>query len=338
MSGFINSKEVFIDFKITASGEDKLSNDSFNPVFYTFDDSDVFYEDKFIEGKTHRVIDKTNQLSSFENNKNFGLEVNPKFVFDNVLKSSNTPNPAVLQNIETKKTVSDIIIEKSFIGEKVIQNKTFSNNKINFSKIKESSNFNFSNISFKRRYPTTFTLRESFIKLPTIRNDTRFSEKTKNKKLVPKGVNIIEEENNLFVEKPLQIESIFKNYVNVDLKILKDDDRKEVISKVARALEKDSAVYSLNYIINETDVDDSPFIFELHSVSGEESNENLEKLAFVHLDEFIDSKTKKQKNVFLIGKILFNRNKIEEISANKEITFEISNSYSFVNIFTLVVE
>ena len=68
-------------------------------------------------------------------------------------------------------------------------------------------------------------------------------------------------------------------------------------------------------------------------------NNNLEKLCFINIGSFIDETSFKQFNVYLIGKIFLTRdikNFIEKESNN--LNYSINNDYSFVNMFTLVVE
>jgi hypothetical protein len=71
--------------------------------------------------------------------------------------------------------------------------------------------------------------------------------------------------------------------------------------------------------------------------------EELKKLAFVNLGEFYNDKTKNSTKVFLIGKIIHNeksysRNNIDFDYNDTSIKRNISTDYSFVNLFTLVLE
>jgi len=76
-------------------------------------------------------------------------------------------------------------------------------------------------------------------------------------------------------------------------------------------------------------------LFELHEVK----NNNLEKLAFVNLGEFIDNKRQEQKVVYLIGKIVRSVSETERFnSENRTLYFEINEDYVFLNMFTMVIK
>lgn len=336
MSGFINSKESLIDFKITSSGEDKLSTGDFSPKFYTFDDSDALYEVDYVEGKSFKVLSTSERLPTLENNKFLGFEINPQLQFNDVLSSYNSVNETIIKSNNTSYTLTDYLISNKLIDDKTIKNKPYDESLINFSYIEEKNEFNFGSLSFKRRYPTIESISKSKDDCKKIVDDKRFSNKTKNLFLKPKGITYKNENDDVnLIGEDLKIENILKNYTNIDLNILEEDSRKEVITKVSNLLKEDNNIFKLKYEIQESDViDESPFLFELHKVN----NNNLEKLSFIHLEEVVDKVTKKQINVYLIGKIIFKREKEEIEQVNRNTIFRINNSYSFVNIFTLVVE
>ena len=97
------------------------------------------------------------------------------------------------------------------------------------------------------------------------------------------------------------------------------------------------------------------FIFEMHEVHETKNDNNqitkieTEKIHFVKIGEFYDKKNTSTKKVYLIGKffntrentedldVLFNFNNGQVNLENKS-TFSLSAFFSFVCLFTLVIE
>ena len=123
---------------------------------------------------------------------------------------------------------------------------------------------------------------------------------------------------------------------NVSFKTIEDkNDTPVAINDLPMQQEKN--LHRLEYVINEEQmIDEDVYLFELHKVK---SDQTLDKLSFVDLGSFYDEKEYVYKNIYLIGKIFLTRNIKEEINEeNKRYYYEINNDYSFVNMFTMVVE
>ena len=132
------------------------------------------------------------------------------------------------------------------------------------------------------------------------------------------------------------LEFIFKNLEIESLKISEFQDRESIINEVLNSLEKDNKIFKLEYTFQQDAAKElDNYLFELHEIK----NNNLEKLAFVNLGEFIDNKRQEQKVVYLIGKIIKSVSETERFNReNRTLYFEINRDYVFLNMFTMVIK
>ena len=129
------------------------------------------------------------------------------------------------------------------------------------------------------------------------------------------------------------------------------ESRNKTIVDVLDTMSKDDYLYKKVYNLEEVTESDS-FVFELHElVSSEDSPNivNLNKLHFIKAGEFYDNNSAKLKKVYLVGKLFNTRedtsdldvlfmfnNGVVNLESDREFTF--SAYFSFVNLFTIVVE
>ena len=334
MSGFLSKKKDFIDFKISELGIDKLSRSKFNIKYYTFSDSSIFYQEDLDLKKNFKISRSKESFLPFENCAIESLSINPEISLENTVNFNQKNAKFLLKTAVTDKTVSDNIIEKKFIDDATINLNSANLSSIKFQIKKEDSQFDFKNKTFIRRYPTIKFLNSDISNESFINEDLRFKHKIRNKFLPPIINDQIEEDEALKL--PI-INYIFKSYETDKYSVEENDDRNTVIEKVVRALSEDNNVFKLDYKLDESNKkEEDIYLFEIHKVI---TNSNLEKLCFVKLSEYIDSKTNKNINVYLIGKIFLTRNIKDFIDLeNNRLNYSIDNDYSFINMFTLVVE
>ena len=334
MSGFLNKKSRIIDYKLTDSGIEKLSRNKFKFKYYTFSDNSIFYSEDFDNISDNKISNSEESFLPFEADSNISFDLNPEINLDNIVNFENRSSKFLINTEETNKTLSEKLIEKKYIDDITVKNPSFTENSIDFEYKSEDSDFDFGDNNFVRRYPTIKYVEEDIKNISLIQDDKRFLNKLRNLELPPKFIsdNLEEEEDN-----DLPIEFIFKSYENESLYLSEEEERDSVIKKVLNVINSDRNLFKLNYKLNEDNIkDEDVYLFELHTVL---ENNKLEKLCFVNIGSFIDERNFKQFNVYLIGKIFLTRdikNFIEKEDNN--LNYNINNDYSFINMFTLVVE
>ena len=132
------------------------------------------------------------------------------------------------------------------------------------------------------------------------------------------------------------IENIFKNF-KTEQTLPEYTNRNDFMIKMINVIQSESNLHRLEYVLNEESmIDEDAYLFEIHRVNLDNT---LDKFSFVNLGSFYDKKEYVFKSIYLIGKIFLTRNIKEEINEeNKRYSFSINNDYSFVNMFTMVVE
>tara|TARA_B100000242_G_C43054108_1_gene492807 strand:+ start:1221 stop:2225 length:1005 start_codon:yes stop_codon:yes gene_type:complete len=334
MSGFLNKKNRIIDYKLTEGGIEKLSRNKFKFKYYTFSDNSIFYAEDFDNKSDNKISNSEESFLPFQTDSNVSFDLNPEINLDNLINFEDRNLKFLTKTELTNKTLSDKIIEKKYIDDITVKNPNFLEDSINFEYKIEESEFDFGDNNFVRRYPTIKYVEEDIKNLNLIQDDKRFLDKLRNLNLPPESTsNNLEEEEDF----SLPIEFIFKSYENEILYLNEEDNRDSVIKKVLSVINSDRKLFKLDYKLNEDNIkDEDIYLFELHTVL---ENNNLEKLCFINIGSFIDETSFKQFNVYLIGKIFLTRdikNFIEKESNN--LNYSINNDYSFVNMFTLVVE
>ena len=214
------------------------------------------------------------------------------------------------------------------------------------------NDFDFVNKDFILKYPTVKSLRARPKDMITISLDKRFENKTNFMKLVPEDL----EGNKLYDEnyferdeadyKEICIESIFKT-INTKINYENIVNRDDLILKAINYIENNDDLQKREYRIRQSSENDS-FIFNIYE--SDEDLDTIEKLSIIDLGRVFNSTTGESKKVYLAGKIINTKNDSKdlekiyhfnegEILKNTENTnFAISAYYSFVCLFTIVLE
>lgn len=334
MAGFLQKDKRLIDYKLTEFGRDKLSEGSLDLTYYTFSDASIVYNQDEKSEKSFKVADNKLSYLPFEVDTNVGNIINPEYTLSSMISFDDLDRNILFVNKETNRTLSDSLSNLKLIDNKNLVSKD-DNREISFDyKFEpETGDFLFQN---SLTYSTIHKAKTNLRNIDYISKDKRFSEKTRNKFLPP--TNSFKDLDNDINESPLssrQIEVLFKS-LNTEQKLPDFVDRKSFIVDILNIVEKDENVFRLEYVLNEDkSIDEDVYLFEIHKIVGN----NLQKFSFIDLGEFYDEKEFTFKRVFLIGKIFLTRNIKDEINEeNLRKRFSINNDYSFVNMFTLVIE
>jgi hypothetical protein len=333
MAGFLDKKRRLIDYKLTEYGREKLSKGDLSFKFFTFSDKSLFYDSNL----TSEYDFKTSSLESFmpfEARFSEGNIINPEFVLSNTIKFESKSRSKLYTVQSSDRTVAEIISDQQFLDDRDVDNKS-QHDEILFDRVFRKSIYDFKNNEFILQYPTIKFPVESIVNIPSIKKDYRFRHFTRNKKLVPiskSGVSV-----NLGQEEDFNsLEYLFKNLEieNLDINSLKD--REKVINVIIRELSKDKgSIFKLEYeFLQDNAKETDEYLFELHSIK----DNNLSKLVFVNLGEFIDSIEQDQFTVYLIGKVVRTINEKENFNKeNRTLIFDLNKDYVFLNIFTMVI-
>jgi len=331
MAGFLEKDKRLIDYKLTEFGRDKMSLGSLDLKYYTFSDSSIVYQEMKDSQKSFKVSDLSNYLA-FEVDTNVNNVLNPELRLSSEITFNQIENNILFLNKETNSTLSDYLIDLKYLDNKELISKN-DNREISFDYKFEKDEFNFNNNTFS--YCTIKDLSVNLSNIDYISNDKRFINKTRNLFLPPENSFKDTERKSYTIPDEKSIEFIFKS-LNIESELPIYSNREDYIVNIINQLNKSNIIHKLEYILNEEKMlDEDVFLFELHKIN----DNNLEKLSFVNLGEFYDKKDYNFKNIFLIGKVFLSRNIKEDINdENRRYYFKINNDYSFVNIFTLVVE
>jgi hypothetical protein len=335
MAGFLEKDKRLIDYKLTEFGRDKLSLGTLDLKYYTFSDSSIVYNEDYETLKSFKVSDITSFLP-FEVDTNVNNLINPEYTLSSVISFDQLDNNILFVNKESNRTTSDYLIALKLLDNKVLKSEE-DDREISFDYKDEKDEFNFQNKP--SAYPTIKSYKTLLSNVEYVKNDKRFIDKTRNKVMPPtvsSGRSLFLDED-IFLDKPLEI--IFKS-LNIDDEIPQFTNKEDFVIDVINKISVSRNIHKLEYIFNEEKMlDEDVYLFEMHNVISSGDVKNLSKLSFVHLGEFYDSKEYNFKNIYLIGKIFLTRNLKEEINEeNKRYYFNLNNDYSFINMFTLVVE
>ena len=195
--------------------------------------------------------------------------------------------------------------------------------------------YEFTSESFED-YPTVFSRKINLDKEKTLKDDMRFFHKNNFKKLVP----VNENGTALFSTPDLDANTnfIFKKYKWKN-DFLVTDNRETIIKKSIKSLEKNKKIKkSIFEILNPTENDS--WISQIFEINDDSLKFN--KLACLDLGEFYFEETGITKQVFLFGKIYKSANDLKPDDTENFPVFKkeiiLSKNYSFINIFTMVVE
>lgn len=333
MSGFLDKKKRFIDYKLTENGRNQMSSGDIRFKYYTFSDRSIVYESKF---EKPDVSDSEFYFLPFEATTDPGLYVNPEYYLSNVLTFNNvTDNFFVLKT--TQKTLVENLKSKQILTEKKFTNSNVESiSSFVFDAIDIRSDVDFTSPTRTLKYPTVKFLRENIENLKPVKKDLRFKDFLKFKFLPPQNVDGTQINNDLEELPENNIEFIFKT-LDIKNNIAQEDTSESVIAKAVNALEKSNKIFKFSYDFNNMYLKSNDlFHFEMHKINNDNS---LDKIAFVKLGKTFDKSKNRFMEIYLIGKFIEN-NKVNEIInlENNTLKRKVIDDYYFVNLFTLVVE
>ncbi len=331
MAGFLEKNKRLIDYKLTEHGRDKLSLGSLKYKYYTFSDSSIFYNEDTSTEKSFKVSSLKSFLP-FEVDSNVNNIINPEYTLSSVISFDELDNNILFVNKSTNSTVSDYLIDFKYLDNKTLTTDNLERD-ISFDYSFEQDEYDFVNVG---SYPTIKINTETLNNIEYVSKDKRFIDKTRNLFLPPvnKGGVSSTIVGDISLSNP--IENIFKNF-KTEQTLPEYTNRNDFMIKMINVIQSESNLHRLEYVLNEESmIDEDAYLFEIHRVNLDNT---LDKFSFVNLGSFYDKKEYVFKSIYLIGKIFLTRNIKEEINEeNKRYSFSINNDYSFVNMFTMVVE
>ncbi len=325
MSGILDKKSRHIDYKLTTNGIKQLEEGRLSFKYYTLSDASIVYSKKFLESKKYDISDSESLYLPFEVST-YKEHINPEIYLDQKITTQNKEENYFNNVTPVQNTLAESIIAEKFL----FRRNTLNIDKIDFKNFQTFEEKEFSETEINR-YPTLKEKTVSISRVSKISQDVRFSERLRFKKLSPIGIN----RKPKFVESENVISQFFKNYSNLRIE---DNSlsREEVAIKVLRKLESDPDIIKHIYELNkENKKPEDVYIFQLF----EKNDGLLEKLHFIESGTFYDKKENKHKKMYFVGVLIRNIEKKEDInfeSYTKKISVE--SDYSFINLFTMVVE
>lgn len=363
MSGILNKKSRIIDFIITDNGRSQIEDGDIRYKFATFSDRSILYTKDYDLSSTNKadITDAEINYIPIEANSKGNNTLNPEF---DLGKFFTYTNGNILDNKEVKNSINFNAAADKFLTSESLSGKLKKLSLITTkNKINESKNIAFKNnglykkdIDFQNKvnkYKTVSSYSINKENLPVIALDKRFSHKTNYKILIPKdisGQDLYDKINFQNIDKLDDFNTTGYLYTSYALTNVQEDEsilsREKEICNILESIEKDNNIHRIVYDL-EDNSDENTFIFELHE-SRIQSND-LEKLSFIKIGNFYDRKSSLTKKVYLIGKIVNSRNDTTDldllfnfndgnVNLKNKSTFAISAYYSFVTLFTLVIE
>lgn len=331
MAGFLEKNKRLIDYKLTEYGRDKLSLGNLKYKYYTFSDSSIVYNEDTNTEKSFKVS-STKSFLPFEVDTNVNNVINPEYTLSSVVSFDELDNNILFVNKNTNSTVSDYLIEFKYLDNKTLTTDNAERD-IAFDYVDEKDEYSFINVG---SYPTIKINTETLSNIEYVSKDKRFVDKTRNLFLPPVNKGGISSTINTDIATLNPIENIFKKF-KTENRLPEYSNRNDFMISMINLMQSERSLHKLEYVLSEENmIDEDAYLFEIHKVN---SDNTLDKFSFIDLGSFYDKKEYVFKNIYLVGKIFLTRNIKEEINEeNRRYSFSINNDYSFVNMFTMVVE
>lgn len=314
MAGFLNQKNRIMDFSLTEIGKEKAMTGNLNYKFASFSDKSISYD---YEGD--KISDYTKNQNLFEVSESVSDSLNPIYSFNN---SEN------VDNFETSINIDDEFFVK--VDSQKLLTTAYDKEDISL-KITDDNNVLYLNTRENDigKYITTVGNDIDVTFLDNIVYDSRFINKKKNLHLPPINSSNKEE---LFKSKK-------KNLKIVKSNILLDNDDNNV-KTIVESLENNNSISRFNIkFLNDSFLNE--YYFSIFEKQFSDDTFKNSKLIVSKIAQFLDEKTNKNVEVFVIGKIFYNKddfdideNAIDFLNHNLTGLYE---NYTFVNIFTMVV-
>ena len=366
MAGIIDRKSRIIDYSLTENGRSQIQSGDIRFVYASVSDRSMLYEKDFEKSilSTEDVAYTDNYIPFEVDTKTFS-SINTEFDLDDTFTISNGNLLNTIRNENSEHSnvnfdqASNIFVEKSCIGSslknlKLISQKTFLNSSgLSFVNIGNLINdFDFVDKNFILRYPTVKSLKARPNDMISISLDKRFENKTNFMKLIPQDAEGNKIYDNSYFErdeseyKEICIESIYKT-INTQLDYEKILNRNHLIFNAIKYIENNSDIQKREYLIRQSSEKDG-FIFNIYET--DEDLDKIEKLAIIDLGRVFNELTGHSKKVYLAGKIIntkkdssdlekiYTFNEGEVLKNTKNTNFAVSAYYSFICLFTIVLE
>ena len=364
MSGILDKKSRILDFVITENGRSQIEDGDIRYKFATLSDSSIVYTQDFEKSLTNKSLVSSSEFYyvPLEADTRTNSQINPEF---DLGKYFNKINSNILYNDEDKNEINfndsvDVFLTNFSLGSKLknlkllsTKNKINQNTQISF---KDNGRLNVS-LDFANKtnkYKTIDAYRSKKENIPVIALDKRMSHKTNYKVMIPKdisGDDLYELDSFSNLENLSENNTtgfLFTSYSQSKTKESSSEvkSRQKEINHIIDKLENDPDILKKVYDLEENSSENT-FIFELHESNF--LNNSLEKLSFIKVGDFYDSKENRVRKVYLIGKLLNSREDSSDldvifsfndgnVNLKNKSNFAISAFYSFITMFTLVIE
>lgn len=330
MSGILDKKSRFIDYKLTVNGREQISIDDLRFKFATFSDrSIVYYKDHDKSNDSKVNVDGSEfYYMPIEASINDSGNISNEFKFDSISKKySDTyvvKNDEIALGITNDRKLELALdkIKEISIGEKLIAQNIIlkkSNLTPSYLSFTKETNlgtdyFDFVNKNVVNSYPTIINENTNIKNIDPIYFDKRFESKINFLKMPP--INSRKQEifnNNVFEfdtkrKTKSNIDFLFKVY-NERIDIEDINDKEKTLKNIVSSLKYSSKIFNKEYTLKEED-DIETFILEFFevpdNVNTEDNTMEIEKLLFINAGSFYDNISNSYKDIYMIGKILYN--------------------------------
>jgi len=357
MAGILDKKSRILDFVITENGRSQMQSGDIRYKYATLSDKSIVYTEDHEKSRINKnnISNAEFDYIPIEVSTKVNDLLNPEFDIKSYFLNENSELLNINQSLSFDDKVSEYL-ENFSLGEKLknlkyLTTKSFINRDTTINFI--DNGFLNNNITFNNviEYDTIKEKELSSSNKRSIALDKRFSHKTNFMLMPPTNTQGVE----------LYSRSQFKNIEDLDeenstgflltsYKSLETTDifeRNEEILSIIKSLESNSQIHKKVYEIEKVS-DFNGLIFEMHEKDNEK--QSYQKLHFIKIGNFYDKTKYKMKKVYLVGKIINTKNNSEELDVlfnfnngqvnlnNNNNTFALSAYFSFLCMFTIVIE
>lgn len=359
MSGILNKKERIFDFVITENGRKQIQNNDIRYKYASISDASVLYtKDEDLSAIKKRDVSNSIETNLFfETATKTNNEINTEFSLQDFLTYESSENIS-FQDAFTKNE-NNLSLGTSIKNLSLLTTKSYLNENIKFD-IRDNNylnnDFNFQNKI--QNYPTIASYSLHKKNNPTIVFDEKFKDKLNYKIMIPEdsqGNQIYDLDNFssdeisvINIQNSFKHKYLFKNYNFFNEKNFKtsiSSSKDQVIRSTIKDLEDRSDIHKKIFEIKNPK-DDEDFLLEMFETVEQDF---IKKLNFIKIHDLIDFKTGNVKKIYQAGFVINTRDNDSDLKTvfnykmsreNLELskTFAISAFYSFVPLFTIVIE
>lgn len=362
MSGILDKKSRIFDYIITSNGRKQIQNNDIRFKYVTLSDRSIVYNKDF-ENEENELVNVSNSEFFYlplESSYKTNVDINDEFSFEEQYenKFTITNNSLSINDVNfdnfIKEQINDKLFGSKFINLKNLLTKNLLlNNIVTDFKIENLNENDFKNSENIERYSSLIKFSEDYSGIKPVALDDRFKHKNNFKVLLPfdsiNGNEVFSRDlfNNINVNNNnILFKSLNKN-LNID-----NLNRNQILNKITNYIENNNTLIGKKYYLKDKD-DIDTFFIEMHEINNID-NENIDvsKLSFIDLGEIFDNIKNISKRIFLIGKFIQTSDSTNDTFSgllfennNGILDKELSNSnifigsyYSFINMFTLIIE